>query len=143
MESIEREVYVEARPELVWAALTHPERFARWYAFGGAEFELRPGGPLVMRWDEHGEYRGFVEKVEPTRRFAYCYAVDPEVDPVPGNSNFVEFTLTPEGEGTRLHVEEGDFDRLDVPAEDRARHVGEAAQAWDAALAALAESLRE
>lgn len=89
--------------------------------------------------DEHGEYRGFVEKVEPGRRFAYRYAVDPDVDPVPGNSNLVEFTLTPEGEGTRLHVVESGFDRLDASAEVQAKHADDAAQGWDGGLAALAE----
>ena len=33
-----------SRPEVVWAAVTQPESFARWYAFGGAEIDLRPGG---------------------------------------------------------------------------------------------------
>ena len=139
MESIERELYVEARPEQVWTALTQPEHFAAWYAFGGAEIDLRPGGRLVMRWDEHGEFRGFVEKVEPGRRFAYRYAVEPDVDPVPGNSNLVEFTLTPEGEGTRLRVVESGFDRLDLSAEVRAKHAEDSAQGWDGGLAALAE----
>jgi uncharacterized protein YndB with AHSA1/START domain len=140
MESrVEREVYVEARPEMVWAAVTQPENFARWYAFGGAEIDLRPGGQLVMRWDEHGVYRGFVEKVEPGRRFAYRYAVDPDVDPMPGNSNLVEFTLTPEGEGTRLHVVESGFDRLEVSAEEQVKRAEESAQGWDGGLAALTE----
>ncbi|WBQ03293.1 SRPBCC domain-containing protein [Kribbella sp. CA-293567] len=142
MESVEREIYVEARPEQVWIALTRAEHFATWYAFGGAELDLRPGGRLVMRWAEHGEFRGFVEKVEPGRRFAYCYAVDPDVDPAPGNSNLVEFTLTPEGEGTRLHVVESGFDRLDAPADVRARHADEAAQGWDVGLTALAQVVR-
>lgn len=140
MEStVEREVYVEARPEVVWAAVTQPENFARWYAFGGVEIDLRPGGRLVMRWDEHGEYLGFVEKVEPGRRFAYRYAVDPGVDPIPGNSNLVEFTLTPEGEGTRLRVVESGFDRLDVSAEEQVKRADESAQGWDGGLAALTE----
>jgi len=134
MDSVEREVYVEARPEVVWAAVTQPETFARWYAFGGADIDLRPGGRLVMRWDEHGEFRGFVEKVEPGRRFAYRYAVDPGVEPAPGNANLVEFTLTPEGEGTRLLVVESGFERLDDPQD-----VEQSAQAWDNALAALIE----
>jgi uncharacterized protein YndB with AHSA1/START domain len=132
MDSVEREVYVEARPEVVWAAVTQPEVFARWYAFGGAEIDLRPGGRVVMRWDEHGEFLGFVEKVEPGRRFAYRYAVDPGVDPAPGNANLVEFTLTPEGEGTRLLVVESGFDRL-----DNEQNTDESAQAWDNALATL------
>ncbi|MEU4602406.1 SRPBCC domain-containing protein [Kribbella sp. NPDC023972] len=140
MESrVELEVYVEARPEVVWAAVTQPESIARWYAFGGAEIDLRPGGRLVMRWDEHGEFLGFVEKVEPGRRFAYRYAVDPGVDPLPGNSNLVEFTLTPEGEGTRLHVVESGFDRLEVSAEEQEKRAEESAQGWDAGLAALTE----
>jgi uncharacterized protein YndB with AHSA1/START domain len=139
MESVEREVYVEARPEVVWAAVTHPDGFARWYAFGGAEIDLRPGGRLVMRWDEHGEYLGFVEKVEPGRRFAYRYAVDPGVEPAPGNSNLVEFTLTPEGEGTRLRVVESGFERLEVSPDERAKRAGESARGWDGALAALTE----
>ncbi|TDO69085.1 uncharacterized protein YndB with AHSA1/START domain [Kribbella sp. VKM Ac-2571] len=132
MHSVEREVYVEARPETVWAAVTQPEVFARWYAFGGAEIDLRPGGRLVMRWDEHGEFLGFVEKVEPGRRFAYRYAVDPGVEPAPGNANLVEFTLTPEAEGTRLLVVESGFDRLDDE-----QNPDRSAQAWDKALTAL------
>jgi uncharacterized protein YndB with AHSA1/START domain len=139
MESVVREVYLDARPEVVWAAVTHPESLARWYAFGGAEIDLRPGGRLVMRWDEHGEYRGFVEKIEPGRRFAFRYAVDPGVDPAPGNSNLVEFTLTPEGEGTRLHVVESGFERLEVPEEQRIKRIEESEQGWDGGLAALTE----
>ncbi|TCM43681.1 SRPBCC domain-containing protein [Kribbella sp. VKM Ac-2568] len=142
MDSVEREVYVEARPEQVWTALTRPEHFATWYAFGGADIDLRPGGQLVMRWEEHGEYRGFVEKLEPGRRFAYRYAVDPDVDPAPGNSNLVEFTLTPEGEGTRLRVVESGFDRLDLPADVRAKQAEDAANGWDVGLEGLAAVAR-
>jgi uncharacterized protein YndB with AHSA1/START domain len=136
---VEREVYVAARPELVWNAVTQPEQFARWYAFGGAEIDLRPGGRMVMRWDEHGEYRGFVEKVEPGRRFAYRYAVDAGVDPMPGNSNLVEFTLTPEGEGTRLTVVESGFERLELSEAARAEHARNAEQGWIGGLTELAE----
>jgi uncharacterized protein YndB with AHSA1/START domain len=137
MESVEREVYVEARPEVVWAAVTRPEELARWYAFGGADVDLRPGGRLVMRWEEHGEYLGFVETVEPGRRFAYRYAVDPGVEPAPGRSNLVEFTLTPEGEGTRLRVVESGFERLDMSPEERDKRAGESLQGWDGGLATL------
>jgi uncharacterized protein YndB with AHSA1/START domain len=140
MESrVEREVFVEARPEVVWGAVTQGDTFAKWYAFGGAQIELKPGGRLVMRWDEHGEYLGFVEKVEPGRRFAYTYAVAPGVEPAPGNSNLVEFTLTPEAEGTRLQLVESGFDRLEMPAAEQAEHAGQSGQAWDGSLAALAE----
>jgi uncharacterized protein YndB with AHSA1/START domain len=134
MASVEREVYVEARPEVVWSAVTQPETFARWYAFGGAEFDLRPGGRIVLRWDEHGEFLGFVEKLEPGRRFAYRYAVDPGVDPAPGKSNLVEFTITPEAEGTRLLVVESGFETLDDEQD-----VELSVRAWENALSLLTE----
>ncbi|MFF0346044.1 SRPBCC domain-containing protein [Kribbella sp. NPDC004875] len=137
MDSVEREVYVEARPEVVWSAVTQPDVFAQWYAFGGAEIDLRPGGRLVTRWDEHGEFRGFVEKVEPGRRFAYRSAVEPGVEPAPGNSTVVEFTLTPEAEGTRLLVVESGFDRLDATPEQQSAYTTRSTQAWENALVAL------
>jgi uncharacterized protein YndB with AHSA1/START domain len=140
VDSVEREVYVEARPEEVWAAVTQPDGLARWYAFGGAEIDLRPGGRLVLRWDEHGEFLGFVEKVEPGRRFAYRYAVTPGIEPAPGNANLVEFTLTPEGEGTRLLVVESGFDRLDLTPEQQSEHADRSAQAWENSLGLLTSS---
>ncbi|MEV5965682.1 SRPBCC domain-containing protein [Kribbella sp. NPDC051952] len=137
MESrVEREVYVEARPEVVWSAVTQADIVARWYAFGGAEIDLKPGGRLVLRWDEHGDFLGFVEKVEPGRRFVYRYAVVPGVEPTPANSNQVEFTLTPEAEGTRLQLVESGFE---LPEAERTEHAAQAEQAWDGSLAALAE----
>jgi uncharacterized protein YndB with AHSA1/START domain len=138
MESVEREVLIEARPELVWGALTQPATLQQWYAFGGAEIDLRPGGRLVMRWDEHGEFYGFVEKVEPGRRFAYRYAVEPGVEPAPGNSILVEFTLTPDGDCTRLGLVESGFERLESSAREREKLADVSAQGWDGGLAALA-----
>ncbi len=136
--SVAREVYVAAPVERVWATLTQVEHFVVWYAFGGAEIDLRPGGRLLLKWEEHGEYRGVVEAVEPPTRFAYRYAVDPDVEPAPGNSNLVEFTLVPEGDGTRLRVVESGFDRLVGTEVERARRIGESEQAWGSALHTLA-----
>ena len=56
------------------------------------------------------------------------------MEPAPGNANLVEFTLTPEAEGTRLLVVESGFERLDDEQD-----VAQSAQAWDNALAALNE----
>jgi hypothetical protein len=53
-------------------------------------------------------------------------------------ANLVEFTLTSEGEGTRLRVVESGFDRLELTSATPAEYADRAEQAWDAALAALA-----
>lgn len=134
---IEREVLVQASVERVWAVVTEAEHVARWFAFGGAEVEARPGGALVLRWDEHGTFRGRVVAAEPPRRFAYRWALVPDVEPGPGNSTLVEITLTPEGDATRLRVVESGFDALDVSPEARARHVAENEQGWLGGLDAL------
>jgi hypothetical protein len=53
-------------------------------------------------------------------------------EPAPGNANLVEFTLTPEADGTRLLVVESGFDRL---ADEH--DPDQSALAWDNALVAL------
>ena len=57
-DSIEHEVVIKAPVAVVWALVTQPEHVAQWYAFDGADIELRPGGRLAFRWREHGEFPG-------------------------------------------------------------------------------------
>lgn len=134
---LEKDVYIEAPAERVWRAVTEPAQLAVWYAFGGVELDLRPGGRLVLRWAEHGTFHGIVEAVEPGTRLAYRYAVDPDVEPVAGNSNLVEFTITPDGTGTRLRVVESGFDQLDGNEKERAQRLAESTEGWDGGLTAL------
>ena len=68
---IEREITIAAPVERVWSVLTEADHIAGWFADAGAEIDLRPGGALVMRWEEYGIARARVEAVEPPRRFAY------------------------------------------------------------------------
>ena len=37
---------ITGRPEEVWTLITNPKHFQTWYAFGGAEIDLRPGGAV-------------------------------------------------------------------------------------------------
>ena len=112
---IERETTIAAPVERVWAVLTEAEHIGSWFADAGAEIDLRPGGELVMRWQEHGMTRARVEAVEPPRRFAYRWTAHhaPQgSEPTEGNSTLVEFTLSPEGDGTLLRVVETGFTSL-------------------------------
>jgi uncharacterized protein YndB with AHSA1/START domain len=132
-----REVYVPAPPDRVWRVLTVAEHISAWYAFGGAEVDVRPGGALRFRWDELGEFHGRVEAVEPLSRFVFRMAVRPDTRPGPGNSTLIEFTLAPEGEGTQVAVAESGLQELDLPADELARHAEYATMAWKAALEEL------
>ena len=133
-DKIERETFIAAPVERVWALITEAEHLGRWFGDAGAEIDLRPGGAMVMRWDEHGTSRGRVVEVAPHTRFSYRWAPfkDPGGDePVEGNSTLVEFTLAPEGDGTRLRVVESGFAALDTSDEQRAEnHKGNTA-GWE------------
>jgi hypothetical protein len=58
---------------------------------------------------------------------------------VEGNSTLVEFTLTPDGAGTRLSVAESGFDSLEVPEDQRARKHASNVEGWGIELGHLAE----
>ena len=114
---VERETFVKASRERVWAVITEPQHVGSWFGSGEpAEIDLRPGG--IMRLD-HGEYGIFptlIVTVDEPRHFAYRWA-----SAFPGevadetNSTLVEFFLEPEAEGTRVRVVESGFAGLTIP----------------------------
>src|SRR5262245_40624846 len=104
-EHIEREILIDAPLEVVWAVVTEPEHVGAWFG-DDAAIELRPGGDMVLTWQEHGSFRARVEKVEPPHVFAFRWARPAGAEPRTGNSTLVELSLSAEGERTRLRVVE-------------------------------------
>jgi uncharacterized protein YndB with AHSA1/START domain len=139
--SIEREVLIDAPVEVVWSIVTEPEHIGRWFS-DSAEIDLRSGGELVLRWDQHGTASGTVERVEPPHLFSFRW-VTPEPDRDPnareGYFTLVEFVLRPEGDGTLLRVVESGFASVDGTEQQNAdlaaRHTG----GWGGFLDQLAE----
>ena len=107
---IERTVQVGKPPAAVWAALTTAEGLGAWFGTE-ASIDLRPGGSAWMKWDNGFRARMRVERVEEPRVFGYTWGIDglPDDDP---RRTYVEFTLEPDGEGTRLTVVESGFAQL-------------------------------
>ena len=132
--SIEREVLIDAPLDTVWSIVTEPEHIAGWFS-DSAEVDLRPGGELVLHWDQlppsgtAREARCIVERVERPRMFSFRW-VSPEPDRDPsareGYFTLVEFVLHAEGEGTLLRVVESGFESIDGTEEQNtelaARH---------------------
>ena len=139
---IEREIVIDAPPERVWAALTEAEHLGEWFGNDGAEVDLRPGGSVVLRWKEHGVYYSRIERVDPERFFSMRGAYLPDEEPRPGNSTLVEFTLAPEGDGTRLRVVESGFEDLELTEEQRAQQLAGNIEGWQIELAELVEYAR-
>ena len=141
-DQIEREVVIEAPIERVWALITEPEHVGAWFADAGAEIELRPGGAMALSWEEHGTYRGRVDRVEPPRLFAYRGATDPgteDTELVEGNSTLVEFTLVEEGDATRLRVVESGFSRLAISEQEQGKRHEDNVEGWKIKVGDLAE----
>ncbi|WP_405998297.1 SRPBCC family protein [Streptomyces sp. NBC_00829] len=122
---IEREITIKAPMERVWAVLTEPEHVGSWFGQGKpTPVDLRPGGTMILDHGEYGRFPTTVVKVDPPHHFSYRWAsAHPGEQAVEGNSTLVEFTLTPDGDGTRLRVVETGFANLTIP-EDRVRTAG-------------------
>ena len=58
---VEREILIEAPPDIVWTVITEAEHVGRWFS-DSAAIDLRPGGELILTWDEHGAVYWRVEK---------------------------------------------------------------------------------
>ena len=128
---IERETVIAAPVEQVWTLLTDPDHVGTWFGDAGAEIDLRPGGAIVIRWTEHGTVRGRFERIEPHRLLSYRWARDlTGAEPAERSSTLVEFTLTPEGAGTRLRVVETGFAALAGSEEERARAAEGNLEGW-------------
>jgi len=137
---IERTVQLAHPPAKVWAALTTAEGLAAWFG-DQAAIDLRPGGQARMTWSGGHTTRIRVERVEEPAVFGFTWQISglPEDDP---RRTYVEFTLEPAGEGTRLTVTESGFAQLpgeafrqayDGNTEGWAKELGELAAYLDAA----------
>ena len=139
---IERETLIAAPVERVWELVTAPEHVGTWFGDAGAEIDLRPGGAMALRWEEHGTVRARVERVEAPRVFAYRWASRMEAEPAAGASTLVEFFLEPDARGTLLRVVESGFAALDVPADEQERKAKGNGDGWDHELRDLADYAR-
>jgi uncharacterized protein YndB with AHSA1/START domain len=139
---IESEVLIEAPVDVVWSIVTEAEHVGKWFS-DSAEIELEPGGKAVLTWDEHGSFPGRVERVEPPRFISFRWARPAGVEPTEGNSTLVEFTLSAEGEGTRLHVVESGFRELDGTDEEKAEYAEGNTLGWAKELGELREYVSE
>lgn len=127
---IEREIVVAAPAERLWEILTRPEHVREWFIGMESQVDLRPGGAMVLTSQEFGKVHGIVDKVEPPHVFSYRWARHPDTPVAEGTATLVEFTLTPEGDGTRVRVVESGFASTDAVKVDQQRHAESNNQGW-------------
>jgi uncharacterized protein YndB with AHSA1/START domain len=136
-DQIERTIDLAHPPEKVWAAITTAEGLGTWFGHQ-ATIDLRPGGSAQMRWDDGSTANMRIERVEEPTVFAFTWHIYglPEDDP---RRTYVEFTLEPVGEGTRLTVVESGFAQLSDDAYKTAFHGN--SDGWGRELAELVDYL--
>jgi uncharacterized protein YndB with AHSA1/START domain len=133
---IEQEIVIDAPPEVVWELVTDPEHVGAWFG-DRAEIDLRPGGDAALTWDGTGTFLARVERVEPPRFFSFRWAQPTDTPPAEGNSTLVEFSLSAEGEGTRLRVVESGFATLAGSEDEKAKRFADNTQGWGVELGHL------
>ena len=134
---IERTVELDHPQTKVWAALTTAEGLGAWFG-DHATIDLRPGGTAQMAWTTGDRAEMRVERVEEPTIFGFTWHIYglPEDDP---RRTYVEFTLVPTDNGTRLTVVESGFAQL---PEDTHRKAFEGnTDGWASELSELVEYL--
>ena len=99
-EGVTRSVELDAPPAEVWDALTEAALLGEWLA-DEVELDLEEGGAARFRWDDGTERTGTVELVAAPVRLAFRWDDGSE-----RGASFVELTLIPVDEGTRVRVVE-------------------------------------
>jgi uncharacterized protein YndB with AHSA1/START domain len=137
--SIERQILIEASPEVVWGVITEPAQISRWLS-DEAEIESRAGAEGTLTWRPGG--RGGdkeidaivpirVVEAEPFCRFCFRWNHPEGVEPDEGNSALVEFTLFEEADGTRLRVIESGIDAVTRDEEGKASYREDHESGWE------------
>jgi len=148
-DSVEREILIDASPEVVWAVITEPEQISRWFS-DEAEVEARAGADGSLTWRPGG--RGGdreadmivpirVVDAEPFRRFSFRWNHPQGARPDENNSALVEFSLVEEADGTRLRVVESGIDAVAHDQDDKDRYLGSHAHGWQKHLGELLDHI--
>lgn len=109
--TIEREIHIDASPEVVFEVISRPEHIREWWP-DDARFEPVPGAPGEVMWrnDETGETTTVpiaIVEVDPPRLFSFRWCFSDEDRN--GQSLLVTFELFPAGAGTRVRMTETGF----------------------------------
>ncbi|MEV8629019.1 SRPBCC domain-containing protein [Streptomyces sp. NPDC051079] len=105
--SIERELRIDAAPEVVYEVISTPEHLREWWP-DEAELEPVVGGTGTITFGGHGTVPLTVLEADPPRRFVFRWAYEGEAA-TETNSFLVAFDLVPAGDGTLLRFKETGF----------------------------------
>ena len=111
--SIERELHIDAAPEVVYEVISSPEHLREWWP-DDAELDPVPGATGTITFGDPASPDAKVESLtvleaDSPRRFAFRWVYDDGASAAPDNSLLVTFDLVPSGDGTLLRFRETGF----------------------------------
>jgi uncharacterized protein YndB with AHSA1/START domain len=128
--SIEREIHVEATPEVVYEVISTPEHLRGWWP-DEAELEPVPGATGVISFGDRSTPKAHVVpltvvEADPPRRFSFRWVYDEGEA-----ATLVAFELVPSGAGTLLRFTETGFREKGWEAAVLEEQYREHATGWD------------
>ncbi|MFI2105650.1 SRPBCC family protein [Isoptericola sp. NPDC019693] len=130
--SIERELYVEASPDVVFEVVSRPEHVRRWWP-DDADFDPEPGAAGSITFgdgpDRTVESFTVVESLPP-RTFSFRWTHPSGEEATAGNSLLVTFELVPSGDGTLLRMTETGFREQGWEVAVLEQHYREHVEGW-------------
>ena len=126
---IERELFVEASPDVVYEVVSRPEHVAQWWP-DEAHYTPAPGaqgsiafGDTVVGFD--------VVEARPPSTFSFRWTQPVGEPAAAGNSLLVTFELTPSGGGTLLKMTERGFREMGWEVAVLEEQYGEHVKGWE------------
>ncbi|HEX6684410.1 MAG TPA: SRPBCC family protein [Candidatus Limnocylindrales bacterium] len=138
--SIEREIHVDASPEVVFEVVSRPEHISQWWS-DDADFEATPGAVGELVWgDDRAQVAAIkVVKADPPRLFSFRWSyAEGKVDDE-ANSLLVTFELTPSGTGTTIRLIETGFREMGWEAAKLEEQYRDHIVGWDIFIPRLGE----
>ncbi len=120
-DTIERQIHIAARPEIVFSYFTDPAKLIHWKGVK-AILDPRPGGIYRVEINERNVVRGEYVEVVPYTRIVFTWGWEGENSPLPPGTTTVEIQLTPDDTGTIVQLR-----HLGLPADQRGSHI----EGWD------------
>ncbi|MFE6360356.1 SRPBCC family protein [Streptomyces sp. NPDC057806] len=111
--SIEREIHIDATPEVVYEVVSRPEHLREWWP-DEADLAPVPGATGTITFGDKTTPDATVVPVtvveaDPPRRFSFRWVYEESATAAPDNALLVTFELVPSGAGTLLRFSETGF----------------------------------
>jgi uncharacterized protein YndB with AHSA1/START domain len=142
--SIERELFIEAAPEIVFEVISSPEHVAGWWS-DEADFTGVVGESGTVTFNGNGP-DGAAAHVpltvvvsDPPRTFTFRWTQDAGVEAVTGNSLLVSFDLVAQGSGTLVRLTETGFREMGWDAAQLADAYVDHVNGWNQIVPQLGE----